>query len=283
MKRLCTSMLLLAAVCWSYADVNLQVFYDFGSENTACANQRSHRVTSTVEMFQPDKWGNTYFFVDIDYAINHNKTPQKDPRNCPFGAYWEIARCLNFWQNSSLKDLSLQIEYDGGLGIYGGHVVQGGYGINHAVLIGPNYALYTPDYKNTFTLQLLFKYIADEYNMWQFQDANGNHIKQSGNVVPLQFTFVWTCRDFCTLPGLTFSGFVDVWGQKQSVLNHRDNTYTDPSKQSFVICSEPQLWYCVGQHFGCPNLNIGTEIELSYNFTGAGFMCNPCLGLKWVF
>lgn len=30
------------------------------------------------------------------------------------------------------------------------------------------------------------------------------------------------------------------------------------------MISEPQLWYNVGRWFGCPNLNIGTEIEFSY-------------------
>ena len=35
---------------------------------------------------------------------------------------------------------------------------------------------------------------------------------------------------------------------------------------------------------GVDNLNIGTEIELSYNFgTGKGFFVRPCLGTKWVF
>lgn len=48
-----------------------------------------------------------------------------------------------------------------------------------------------------------------------------------------------------------------------------------------------QLWYNIGRWFKCPNLNIGTEIEFSYNFNGGtpgtGFMCNPCLGIKWTF
>ena len=83
------------------------------------------------------------------------------------------------------------------------------------------------------------------------------------------------CDDFCTLPGLRFSGFLDIWGQRFA------------GGQSFVLISEPQLWYNVGRWFKCPNLNIGTEIEFSYNFTGGfpgtGFMCNPCVGIKWTF
>lgn len=57
-----------------------------------------------------------------------------------------------------------------------------------------------------------------------------------------------------------------------------------PKEGKFIFISEPQLWYNVGQFFGVDNLNIGTEIELSYNFAGNhGFYCRPCLGTKWVF
>ena len=240
------------------AGTNLQIYYDFGSLETVCENKRTNRMTTTLELFYPDNWGNTFAFVDIDYNIN-----PMDPKNTPFMAYAEIARCLNFWQNTKAKDLSVQVEYNGGLGIYkdGAGDIRG-YGINHAALVGLNYFLHTKDFKNTFNLELLYKYIVD--------GDNGIH-----NQAPLQFTFVWACQDFCTAPGLTFSGFFDIWGQKFG------------GKQSFVMISEPQLWYNVGRWFKCPNLNIGAEFELSYNFTGGtpgtGFMCNPALGIKWTF
>ena len=91
--------------------------------------------------------------------------------------------------------------------------------------------------------------------------------------VPLQFTAVWGLQDLFTLKGLRFSGFLDVWCEGDKV----------------VVLSEPQLWYAVGQWFGVPNLNLGGEIELSYNFagleasTGKKFNVLPCLGAKWVF
>ena len=51
-----------------------------------------------------------------------------------------------------------------------------------------------------------------------------------------------------------------------------------------IFITEPQLWYNVGKHLGCENLNIGTEIELSNNFGSTnGFKCRPCLGAKWIF
>ena len=259
-------ILALLANLTVFGGTNLQVFYDFGSQGTACTNQRTNRVTTTLELFYPDRWGNTFAFVDFDYIIHHD-----DPQNTPFMAYAEIARCLNFWQETAAKDLSVQVEYNGGLGL--GKNSDGtfyGYGINHAALVGLNYCLHTADYKNIFNLELLFKYVVDDENMWRVKDGSGHWQKQKGNQVPLQFTFVWKCQDFCTAPGLTVTGFLDVWGQKLG-------------SQAVVIMSEPQLWYNVGQWFKCPNLHIGTEIEFSYVSGGTGWMVNPCLGIKWGF
>ena len=266
MKKYSLVLLFCALTVSAHAGTNLQLFYDFGSLGTACANQRTNRVTTTLELFYGDPWGSTFAFIDLDYNIHPN-----DPKNTPFQGYFEIARCLNFWQNTKAKDLSIQVEYNGGLGLYKDDLGDiRGYGINHAALVGLNYCLHTKDYKNIFNLDILYKYIVDDYN-------------KLANNVPLQFTFVWGCDDFCTAPGLRFSGFLDIWGAKQSVYDRKTGTWTDPTKQSFVLISEPQLWYNVGRWFKCPNLNIGTEIEVSYNFTGKGFMCNPCLGIKWCF
>ena len=53
--------ILLVSVKATMAQVNMQVFYDFGSDRKY--------VTMTLEMFKADKWGNTYFFVDHDLTI----------------------------------------------------------------------------------------------------------------------------------------------------------------------------------------------------------------------
>lgn len=252
-RTLLLALWLISVVGTTLAGTNLQIFYDFGSLGTACENQRSNRMTTTLELFYGDPWGSTFAFVDFDYNIHPN-----DPQNTPFMAYGEIARCLNFWAQTKAKDLSIQIEYNGGLGLYRVGDDIHGYAINHAALLGLNYFLHTEDYKNTFNLELLYKYIVNDQNKWH-------------NQIPLQFTFVWGCRDFCTAPGLTFSGFLDIWGERMG------------GQQSFVVLTEPQLWYNVGQWFKCPNLHIGTEIEFSYNFAGSGWMVNPCLGVKWCF
>lgn len=228
------------------AQTNFQVFYDFG---------RKH-VTTTLEGFYNDKWGNTFFFIDYDFNDRDGKEIIS-----PNNTYFEIARCLNFWQNTKLGGLSVQVEYNGGFGTWGNlngnpGLDYGAFPVNNAFLFGLDYFLHSKDFKNTLNLKVLYKH---------FIGLKSN--------VPLQFTAVWGLQDLFTLPGLRFSGFVDVWCEGDKV----------------VVLSEPQLWYNVGRHFGVHNLNLGGEIELSYNFagleasTGKAFNVLPCLGAKWVF
>lgn len=228
------------------AQTNLQVFYDFG---------RKH-VTTTLEGFHPDKWGNTFFFIDYDYN-NRDGKEIISPNN----TYFEIARCLNFWQDTKLGGLSLQVEYNGGFGTWGNlsGVAGEDYGafpVNNAFLFGLDYFLHSKDFKNTLNLKVLYKH---------FLGLKSN--------VPMQFTAVWGLQDLFSLTGVRFSGFVDVWCEGDKV----------------VVLSEPQLWYNIGHLFGVDNFNIGGEVELSYNFagleasTGKAFNVLPCLGAKWVF
>lgn len=74
------------------AQVNMQVFYDMGTDRKF--------VTMTLEMFKADKWGNTYFFIDHDFNYKQHDDTQKNSL-APGGTYLEIARCLNFWQKPS--------------------------------------------------------------------------------------------------------------------------------------------------------------------------------------
>ena len=244
------------------AQTNLQIFYDFGRD-------RNH-VTTTLEGFYGDNWGNTFFFVDHDF----NGKSFEGKRIAPGATYMEIARCLNFWQNTKLGGLSFQVEYNGGLA-FSQYSVPEGYPINHAFLTGLDYFLHSADFRNTFNFKVLYKYIV------------GGKSK-----VPMQFTFVWGMQDLFGLKGLRFSGFADFWWEEHSLYSgpkwDKDaGTYQAlgaVETSQIVFISEPQLWYNVGQWFGCPNLNIGGEVELSWDFgTVKGFHARPCAGMKWVF
>ena len=233
-------LIIAAAAALAFASVanaqtNLQTFYDFG---------RGY-VTTTLEGFYGDNWGNTFFFIDHYYA---DKANQYGPVN---GSYFEIERCLNFWKDSKLANLSLQVEYDG---------LVGGLFANSTFCFGLNYFLHSKDFKNTFNIALL-------YDVMFNGEAD----------VPVKFSGVWGFQDLFGVSGLRFSGFIDIWGNNNNFKSTGE--YTKVS-----VITEPQLWYNIGKCIGIDNLNIGGEVELSYNFAGyEGFKCNPCAGIKWIF
>ena len=223
------------------SQTNLQVLYDF-------AGDRQY-VTATLEGFYNDPWGNTFFFIDYDFS-------GKDANKKVVGvgsSYMEIARCLNFWKGTYLEPVSLQVEYNGGVG-FG----------KHNFLFGLDYFFHSKDFRNTLNVKLLYK------------TFNGG----ASSNLPVQLTLVWGLQDLFGLKGLRFNGFADIWGENVYVFVADDIVET----RSFVFISEPQLWYNVGQHFGIPNFHIGGEVELTANFAGSRiFRVRPCLGAKWVF
>lgn len=211
---------------------NIQLFYD--SERD-CA-------TSTIEMFRPDKGGSTYFFVDLDY------TPKVS------GAYFEISREFNFWQDSKLSWLSIHVEYNGGLNTAAGS-------FNNAILGGLTYSGHSKDFSKTWSLSAMYKVIPDT------KDANGEDAIHN-----FQITGVWGinfAKNWCT-----FSGFVDFWRE------HRAWQGTE-----FILLTEPQFWVNLNKIKGWDNVNlsVGGEVELSSNFVEKGFRAMPAFGAKWTF
>ena len=242
MKKLFIALTMLLAISQlATAQTNFQTFYDLG---------RKH-FTTTLEGFHQDNWGNTFFFIDYDYNNRDGKVVVS-----PNNTYFEIARCLNFWSESALAPLSLQVEYNGGFGTWGNlagtpGTDYGAFAVNSAFLFGVDWFLHSENFNNTLNLKVLYK----------------KFVKMDSKV-PLQFTAVWGLQDLFGLKNLRFSGFVDFWCEGNNL----------------VVLSEPQLWFQVFDHF-----NIGGEIELSYNSaglegtTGKKFNVMPCIGTKWVF
>jgi len=211
---------------------NLQIHYDFGKDR--------HYITSTLEMFKPDKWGNTYYFVDFNYDYS--------PQNHPSLAYMEIARCLKFWDGP----LGAHVEYNGGLGGYSTttNVTGGSYAINNAWLVGFDYALHNADFTKTLTFQAMFKHIV-------------------GKQESAQFTTVWGLQ--LMKKKITLSGFADLWAEK--------NTFSNDGKTNPVFISEPQFWYNFTEHFsigseteyavnmaGIKGLTICPTLAVKWNF-----------------
>lgn len=182
MKRLLTLLLLFATS--TLAAQNLQLHYDFGRslydelDKTAEADGRA-TLTTTFEMFRPDKAGSTYLFVDMDYDDGVS------------GAYWEIAREFCFWKESKWSWLSWHLEYNGGQNRAVGS-------FNDAFLTGATYSGHSADYSKTWSLSVMYKHILNTV------DDRGKRAEAN-----FQITGVWGIA----LCGgrATFSGFFDFW------------------------------------------------------------------------
>jgi hypothetical protein len=132
----------------------------------------------------------------------------------------------------------------------------GAYQINNAWLTGLDYNFNNSDFTRGISFQVLYKYIKDK------------------NDAAFQLTTVWYMH--MLNKKISFTGFADFWRE--------DNQFTESGstmiyQTKFVFLTEPQIWYNFTE-----NISIGSEIELSSNFSGnKGFMVNPTLAAKWNF
>lgn len=224
--------IVLALCSFKASAQNVQIHYDLGR----------NAATTTVEMFKADNAGNTFFFVDLDY----------NPRVS--GAYWEIARELNFWQNSNLDWLSLHVEYNGGLDTAAGP-------FNNCWLGGLTYSGHSDDWSKTWSITAVYKAIPGTIGL--------NGMKQTHN---FQLTGVWNL-DFLN-HWISFNGFADFWREARPWQG-----------TEFIFISEPQIWVNLNNIKGWENihLSLGTELELSYNFIAEDFHAMPTIAAKWTF
>lgn len=233
---------------------NIQFHYDFGKllyRSGDRSQKYRPQMTTTVEMFRPDRWGSTFFFVDMNYG-------SKPGDGGVLGAYWEISRNLRFWD----FPVSVHVEYNGGLDIQGPGAGSGAY--DDAWLAGPDWSVASKDMSRTFSLALMYKAIP-------------RNLKNPHN---FQITAVWNL--WLWQRRFLFCGFADFWMENRpwQITSRSGADGTD-----FILLSEPQFWYNFNTIGGLEdfNLSAGTEIEVSSNFVGSGFFVIPTLALKWTF
>lgn len=219
---------------------NVQLHYDMGKN-------RGY-FTTTVEMFKPDKYGSTFFFIDMDYGSGGVEGVSL--------AYWEIARAIKFSQTSPI---ALHAEYNGGMGqFFISENTYGAYSINSAWLGGLEYSWNASDFSRGFTLQTLYKNIRGKH------DAS------------FQLTGVWYVN-FANNK-LSFTGFADFW-REDNVFNLGSFENPDLKETKYVFLSEPQLWYNFNKNFA-----VGSEVEVSSNFGGLeGVNVMPTVAAKYTF
>lgn len=174
-------ILIAVAFAGSVSAQNIQTHYDLGKDRKY--------LTTTVEMFRPDKMGSTFFFIDMDYGVNDIDGVGM--------AYWEIARAIKLGKSSPL---AAHIEYNGGFGQFPATPYNGAYQINDAWLGGFEYSWNAEDFSRGFTLQTMYKNIRGVDN------------------ASFQITGVWYVN---FLKGkMTFNGFADFWKEESAYGNY---------------------------------------------------------------
>ena len=171
MKKILLSTLLWMATIPMFAQLNMQLHYDFADALYGKELSNRPHWTATIENFKADKWGSTYFFVDLDFGGNTMKS-----------AYAEISREFKL----GTSPFAAHIEYNGGL--------SGGGSYNDAYLAGAAWNWANQDFSKTFSFQVLYKYLARQVvgskHSWQLTTVWGIHF----------------AKGLCT-----FSGYADVW------------------------------------------------------------------------
>ena len=171
MKKILLSTLLWMATIPMFAQLNVQLHYDFADALYGKELSNRPHWTATIENFKADKWGSTYFFVDLDFGGNTMKS-----------AYAEISREFKL----GTSPFAAHIEYNGGL--------SGGGSYNDAYLAGAAWNWANQDFSKTFSFQVLYKYLARQMvgskHSWQLTTVWGIHF----------------AKGLCT-----FSGYADVW------------------------------------------------------------------------
>ncbi len=228
MKRVLLAIL-FAAFFVTAQSQNVQVHYDLG--------ENRNFFTTTVEMFKPDSWGSTFFFIDMDYS--------SDARNVSNGvslAYWEIARSFKWNENQKFQP---RAEYNGGVLKLDG-VNTPFIPIENAWLAGVERTFASADFSKILTLQANYKHIQEK------EDAS------------FQLTAVWTIQ---MLEGkLTFNGFADFWkeemywGSKYRFLSEPQLWYN--ASKNLSLGSEIEL----SNNFVANEFKVMPTLGLKYTF-----------------
>lgn len=244
-KSIITAALaLLFSGAWAQ---DIQVHYDLGKTLYDDLGKRP-AMTTTAEMFKPDRWGSTFFFIDLDYG--HDGVA---------GTYWEIYREMSLTKN---KQWAAHIEYNGGMSsdkdTYEATRFQ------HAVLFGPAWNWVSKDYKRNFSVQVLYKYYFKGQHSW--------NRPYSG----IQLTEVWGttfAKGLCT-----FSGYCDLWYDKKV----NGNFILQSEPQFWFNLNTLRGWDGINLSLGSE-----VEISNNFVFNSKGqnnkFYAIPTVAAKWTF
>ncbi|MDY5858602.1 MAG: DUF5020 family protein [Porphyromonas sp.] len=182
MKRLYLFLVFALTLGASLAQAqNVQLHYDFGRRLYPGKQAERPNLTTTVEMFRPDSWGSTFFFVDMNYRSEGVTM-----------AYWEVARDIKLWK----APVALHLEYNGGL--------SNSFSFGNAYLAGLNYIYNNRDFSGGFTLAAMYKHLARQARPHSYQLTGVWYRHFAGGLLSFSgFADLWGDRHYVTGRNMT--------------------------------------------------------------------------------
>lgn len=226
---------------------NLQVHYELRGDKK--------NITSTIEQFTGDRLGLTYWFISAAYTDFEGQNLLDGSATAVYGEFYR------FFNIPKTNGLMFGIQYNDGLTLFQGMTAPDDTPVIFGSPFGrtwlAGFAYNVPIGKmHVLTTIWLRKKQAYNYD-WQFTAAWGHNFANEK---------------------LTFNGFFDVWGERESVDNSNPSSI-NPYK--VVLLTEPQLYYNFNSHIA-----LGVKTQLSYNFEfgfDGQFRVAPTVAARWNF
>lgn len=224
---------------------NIQFHYDLGRYVQPTDQAGRPYITMTVEQQSVDKFGDTFYFVDMNFQ-----------NQGAVAANWKFMRNLRFWKNP----LAIHLRYDGGLRFANTNttsdIPRTAFSIKDAFFVGPSYTYLSRDRKLMLSAAPLYKYIkghAEPHNwelvaIWKYAPGNGL---------------------------FSATGFVTYWREKMPLFGTSTRLMSQP--QFWLNLNKLKG---VSEDL---KLSVGTEFRISNNVDQKGFVFAPTLALKWSF
>lgn len=229
---------------------NVQLHYDFGRTLYPELQKGRPNVMLTVEQQSPDKFGDTFYFVDMNFKGQG-----------AVAANWKFFRNLKFWDGP----WTLHLRYDGGLRFINTNIntdtPRPAVSLKDAFFTGASYTFMTPDRKLLLQGIAAYKYI-----------------KKHETPHNWEATFVWKYA-----PGsgaFSATGFATLWQEKFNWATPG----TTPQYTNYRFMAQPQFWLNLNKLKGVSEhcrLSVGTEVRISNNVDAKQFVVMPTLALKW--
>lgn len=224
---------------------NIQLHYDFGRYVHPTAQEGRPYITATVEQKSRDRWGDTFYFVDMNFL-----------EQGAVQANWKFLRNLRFWD----APFSWHLRYDGGLRFVNAHAAApvNRYAISFgdAFFTGATYHWRSADRKLMLNFTAAYKYIRhhDTPHNWE-GTVIWNYAPGDGLFNATGFATLWQERD------ARFGTSLKFMSQPQFWLNlNRLPAFADD--------------------FG---LSVGSEVRISRNVDAGQWVIAPTLALRWSF